>query len=204
MPRVKKISDDQVLDQALAVLLESGPHRVTLPEVGRVVGLSPSTLIQRFGSKRALMDRVLERATDQLRGALSAREPSGDARRDLLDLMASQARPLRTRAHIAGNLSLLIEDVTDEARRAIAQRHMAVMREGIAAHLRAMGSPSVEAHVGMIEAHWNGLGIQWAMQDEEIELEAWIKRGLGTLLDALLPVSRCAAQHDEITGLGGL
>jgi AcrR family transcriptional regulator len=60
--------DTEVLDRALAVLVERGPQ-FTLPEVGRAVGLSASTLIQRFGSKRAMLDRVLERATVRLEDA---------------------------------------------------------------------------------------------------------------------------------------
>ena len=62
MPQVKKVLDNDVFDLPLAVLLEHGPHRFTLPDVGRAVGLSPSTLIQRFDSKRNLLDRVLARS----------------------------------------------------------------------------------------------------------------------------------------------
>jgi len=187
MPRVKTISDDEVLDRALAVLLERGPHRFTLPDVSRAVGLSPSTLIQRFGSKRGLMDAVLARSTTVLNAELEAREPTGDPRQDLIAWLTGIARPLRTHAHLAGHLTLLIEDITVPSRRASAQEHMRVLRSGIASRLVDMGSPTPEAHADMIEAHWNGLGIQWAMRDTGEDIEAWVSRGLSTLLERLLP-----------------
>jgi len=189
MPRVKTISDDEVLVRALAVLLEQGPHRFTLPDVGRAVGLSPSTLIQRFGSKRALMDAVFARSTTLLAEELEARESTGDPRTDLIAWLTGLTRPLQTRARLASHLTLLIEDITVPARRASAQEHMRVLRSGITSHLVAMGSPTPEAHADMIEAQWNGLGIQWAMRDTEEDIEAWVSRGLSVLLEHLLPSS---------------
>ncbi len=187
MPRVKRISDEEVLDLALAVLLDRGPHRFTLPEVGDAVGLSPSTLIQRFGSKRELLHRVLDRSTARLRQQLVARPSTGDHRSDLIEWLVELTKPLRTRSHIASNLTLLIEDIREGPRRLAAQQHMSVIREGIAAYLTPLKSPSLDAHVALIEAQWNGLVIQWALHDTTDDIDNWLRRGLGDLLQVLLP-----------------
>ncbi len=184
MPRSKTIADEPVLDAALEVLVERGPHRLTLRAVGQAVGLSPSTLAQRFGSKRGLLEAALGRATEQLEGTVATMPHSADPRADLLRWMAELSRANRTREQIAGNLALLIDDITDERRRALTQRHMAAIRRGVEAKLRAMGSPQPGPHVDMLEAHWHGLMIQWALHGEG-SLERWIADGLGRLLDAL-------------------
>jgi AcrR family transcriptional regulator len=187
MPRVKTLSDNDLLDQALEVLLEKGPGGFTLPAVGRTVGLSPSTLIQRFGSKRGLLDRVLARSTAHLETALQDRPQTGAPRRDLVDWVVSLSSPQRTPAHVAGNLTLLKEDITDPARRVAAQHHTGLMREGIAAYLAAIGSPSPATHARMFEAHWTGLVLQWAMVETDQSIDAWLEDGLGSLLTLLVP-----------------
>jgi AcrR family transcriptional regulator len=189
VPRVKTISDEAVLEQALAVMLERGPRRFTLPEVGHAVGLSPSTLIQRFGSKRRLMDRVFEHATASLERELEALPDTGDPRSDLIDWLVDLARPLRTRDQVAASLTMVVIDITEPARRAMAQRHIALIRRGIAAYLSALGSPAPEAQAEVVEAYWGGLSIQWAMSDAEEPLEDWLRRGMAALLQALLPAT---------------
>lgn len=170
MPRVKTISDEAVLDEALEVLLDGGPQGFTLPAVGRAVGLSPSTLVQRFGSKQGLIEAVLARSTEQLEAGLA--EPTGD----LVDWLVSLARPMNTRARLAGSLAMLVDDVADPKRAALARRHMDAIRTGIASFRDGDG---VEA--AMIEAHWHGLIIQWALSGEG-ELEGWLRAGLERLI----------------------
>ena len=54
MPRPRILSDEQVLAAVARVLLRLGP-RFTLADAGAEAGLSPATLLQRFGSKRGLL-----------------------------------------------------------------------------------------------------------------------------------------------------
>lgn len=189
MPRVKTISDVAVLDLALDVLLERGPHRFKLPDVARAVGLSASTLVQRFGSKAGLLAAVLTRSTETLESALDALPETDDPRSDLIAWMVALARPLQTREHVASNLALLIDDLTRDAERMAAGRHMQAVRDGIEHHLRAMGSRTLAADVAMVEAHWHGLVIQWALGGDGA-IDEWIARGLGALLDRIVPGSQ--------------
>ncbi|HEX6032044.1 MAG TPA: helix-turn-helix domain-containing protein, partial [Tepidiformaceae bacterium] len=53
--RPRTISDAEILAGAARVLSRLGPGRMSLGHVGREVGLSPATLLQRFKSKRGLL-----------------------------------------------------------------------------------------------------------------------------------------------------
>lgn len=59
-PRPRRLPDSAILDAAAKVVNRTGPERFTLADVGREVGLSAATLVQRFGSKRALLLAMLE------------------------------------------------------------------------------------------------------------------------------------------------
>lgn len=59
MARFKRVSDEQIVTVAMRCVITTGPS-LTLAEVGAQVGLSAATIVQRFGSKRALMERVVE------------------------------------------------------------------------------------------------------------------------------------------------
>ncbi len=184
MPRVKTIADKVVLDRALTLLVEVGFHRFTLPQVGQAVGLSPSTLIQRFGSKRGLLDRVLARATERLKAETQSLPNTGNPRLDLIGWLVNAAQAFRTRELVAGNLLLLIEDLNDEYRRSLAILHIETLRGGVQEYLVRLGSSSLELHVEMLEAHWHGLVLQWAIRGDG-DLETWMTVRLSRLLDSL-------------------
>ena len=54
MPRPRETSDEQILGATLRVVSRLGPN-LTLADVAREAGVSPATLMQRFGSKRGLL-----------------------------------------------------------------------------------------------------------------------------------------------------
>ncbi len=55
MPRPRTVSDEDVLDGVLALAHRVGPAKLTLAAAAREVGLSPATLIQRYGTKHELL-----------------------------------------------------------------------------------------------------------------------------------------------------
>ena len=50
MPRPKAISDEAVLASVMRLVQRIGPENFTLAAAGQASGLSPSTLVQRYGS----------------------------------------------------------------------------------------------------------------------------------------------------------
>jgi AcrR family transcriptional regulator len=70
VPRRKQRTDEAVLDEAAVVMAQLGPD-FTLADVSRVCGLSPATLVQRFGDKRGLVVRAAGRSNDRFMAALA-------------------------------------------------------------------------------------------------------------------------------------
>ncbi|MGV3650989.1 MAG: TetR/AcrR family transcriptional regulator [Devosia sp.] len=66
MPRPRSISDEALLDAALTLVKKAGPDRLTFAALSATTGLSPATLVQRFGSRDRLMEAALLRAWDRL------------------------------------------------------------------------------------------------------------------------------------------
>src|SRR5438045_4205506 len=54
-PRPRGASDADILAAAFRAVSRLGPARLTLADVAQEAGLSPATLVQRFGSKRGLL-----------------------------------------------------------------------------------------------------------------------------------------------------
>ena len=63
-PRPKTVDDAAVAAAFARVIAKLGPSRLTLAAVGREAGLSPATLIQRFGSKRQMLIELSKGAGD--------------------------------------------------------------------------------------------------------------------------------------------
>lgn len=119
MGRTKTISNEDVLDALLELITEVGPAGLTLALAGRAAGLSPATLMQRYGDRGALVRAILLHAWDRLDAATRAADaeepldPEG-AIRILLRLMPPEA----AERNATDGLLLLREDIRDPVLRA--------------------------------------------------------------------------------------
>ena len=66
MARTKLISDRDVFQQVLSLLLQNGEKSVTFSTASAATGLAPTTLVQRFGSCSAMISGALYQAGDEL------------------------------------------------------------------------------------------------------------------------------------------
>lgn len=66
MPRHKLVSDEEVLDALLPLMLQTGPDGLTFAAAAKASGLSAATLVQRYGNREDLVESVLMRAWDNL------------------------------------------------------------------------------------------------------------------------------------------
>jgi AcrR family transcriptional regulator len=113
-PRPKTVSDEQILEATARVIGRSGPHHLTLSEVGSEAGLSAATLLQRFGSKRELLLALAAAGAgsgaDLFDAARARRDSAVDA---LIDVMACMGRMARTPEEMAHHLAFLQMDLSD-------------------------------------------------------------------------------------------
>ena len=72
-------AERRLIEAAAAMVSEAGPARITLANVGERAGYSRGLASHHFGSKRALMQRLVESVTHQFREALFDEQQSSDA-----------------------------------------------------------------------------------------------------------------------------
>ena len=59
--RRQKVTDDDVFAAAQRAMSRRGPHELTLADIAEEAGVTAGRLVQRFGSKRALLVALSER-----------------------------------------------------------------------------------------------------------------------------------------------
>jgi AcrR family transcriptional regulator len=169
-PRPRKASDEQIYAAAHAVINRLGPTEWTLADVAAKAGLTAGALVQRFGSKRALMIALTEQAaaaTSLMFEALRAQQRSPLATvRVYVECMAGMAASPGTLAHHLAYLQRDLVDpelhrnVREQARRTRAELRR-LLEEAIAAgEVVARSDPKALAR--MVEVTVSGSLMTWA------------------------------------------
>lgn len=162
MARHKSISDDDLLDRLLQAIQTHGPEGLTFAQAGAVAGLSPATLVLRFGNREAMIEAILLRAWDKLDAATQAADQTAGAGCDgALDLLRSLMPSGSTESAVVDGLLLLREDFRNPTLRARGKR----WGEGLAIALgRRLSSDGTEGtRLGwQILQVWQGALIWWA------------------------------------------
>ncbi|MFC0011720.1 TetR/AcrR family transcriptional regulator [Devosia nitrariae] len=162
MVRKRSVSDEAILDAAMAVMVRSGPEAVTFASVGREVGLSAATLVQRFPTKVAFLRAALLRAWDQL-DALTAEldaameiSPEG-----AVAMLVAMFPTGEGETDYAEGLLILREDVRDPVLRARGTRWGEVLAKALGRRLTP--DTATQDLLGRLMAsQWQGAQIWWA------------------------------------------
>jgi AcrR family transcriptional regulator len=191
--RPRKVSDDEVFMGAYKAMQRLGPNELTLADIADEAGVTAGALVQRFGSKRALLLKIAEQSSGgtaamfaQLR--TSHRSPLA-AIRAYADCMAGMAATPET---LIRNLSYLQIDLTDpEFREHFAQSARAtraelqkLVRDAIAAG-ELVPSTNVKQLARTIEAIIGGSMLSWAHYQEGASAK-WVRDDLNAVLKPYL------------------
>ena len=113
-PRPRKVSDDEVFAAAHRAMTRLGPGELSLAAIAAEAGVTAGALVQRFGSKRALLlalaGRFAGAAGDLVTGLLASHETPLAALRAYAECMAQMAE---SPAALARSLAYLQIDLTD-------------------------------------------------------------------------------------------
>lgn len=171
MGRKKTIDDEEALFQALLVISEIGPEKFTLADVGERVGLSPATLIQRFGSKDELLRKAAKQANKKLiEEVLTPDDKEQPPLQALLGILADLPEGFGTREDLANSLSILKLDMIDPDLHALAKKRFQLIRKRLAEIIsegQEKGSfredLDPKSLAWELDALWHGFIIQWAL-----------------------------------------
>ena len=161
MPRPRTISDEALLDRALAIMAEHGPANLTFATLAAATGLATATLVQRFGSKPALVRAALLRAWDLLDARTAAADraaPSTPA--GAVALLLELSTDYAAGHSYADGLLLLREDFRDPVARARGERWGAVLAEALGRRL-SDATGSREDLGRLMAAQWQGTILLW-------------------------------------------
>jgi AcrR family transcriptional regulator len=177
MPRPKILSDETVLESALTLMRAQGPDALSFGTLAKATGLSGATLVQRFGSKPALVKAATSHAWDQLdRATLDAIAAAPDGAEGVIALLVALSGYGDIETY-ADNLLILREDLRDPDLRARGRAWHAVLIAAIRHRLPDRG----EAIAAAILDQWQGSLLWWSF-DPEQKVEHHVERRLRSFL----------------------
>ena len=196
-PRPRSFEDADILAAVGRVIGRHGPARFTLALVAREVGMSPATLVQRFGSKRKLLVTAMRGGAGDWGGYIAELNAAGKSPlsivRELVLCLAGMAPTAREFGnHLA---ALLLLDLADPAvyplTRDMARKNqlalVTLLREAEAAGELLPGDH--EATARLLNALAVGSLLQWAIHREGTARD-WLARDLDRVLASSLPPSQ--------------
>jgi AcrR family transcriptional regulator len=184
MPRKRTIPDEDLLDAALGLVREVGPDAVSFGSLASRVDLAPSTLVQRFGSKAALLQAALLRAWWQLETATDdAIDATPDGPAGVVELLVSLTGQYD--AHdFADQLRVLREDLRDPILRDRGRAWFATLSDAVEARLSASGG---NGDLGrLVVATWQGTLTVWSFTRDAPVVDV-VRHTLEELLGRLVP-----------------
>lgn len=191
--RPRLASDPEILAAVFRVIARIGPGRLTLADVAEAAGLSAAALVQRFGSKRALL---LAAAADAASGHAfpfaQARERHASPLQALLGLADCLTVLGKTNDEVAHSLAFFLADLDEPEFRAHGRAGASTFQSGLRSLLRdavAAGELQrcdVPALASTLYAVIQGSLITWAIEGEG-ELPTWLRSDLKAVLKGYRP-----------------
>lgn len=188
-PRPRTVPDEAILQATATIIGRLGPSRFTLADVGREVGLSPATLVQRFGTKRGLMLSLARSSAahvDDCFAQIRAEHPS--PREALIAATTFMAGFVDSPEELANHLAFLQIDLSDPEFHALAlENHLAntrgyraLIEEAIDAGELAGCDPARLART--LSAVAGGSLIAWAIERRG-RVQAYVRKDVEAVLE---------------------
>jgi AcrR family transcriptional regulator len=192
-PRPRATSDSAILTAAHRAVTRVGPMRLTLADVAREAGVSPATLVQRFGSKKQLLLALVAAESgveDQWASILALAKQS--PLKALFAYAECMAELAPTPEVLSNHLSFLQMDLVDPEFHGLAVAHaretlsflQTTLDEAVA---RGELTPCDTARLArVVQATVGGSLMQWAI-DRNGKLRNRLREDLDTLLQPRYP-----------------
>jgi AcrR family transcriptional regulator len=187
--RPRTVSDEDLIGATMRVMSRLGPVKLTLAEVAKEAGVTAATLVQRFGSKRAMMLKISADAA-QSADACFAMVRAAHPRSPLAAVYAAataMTQHMGTPDELANSLAFLQIDISDpdfhvhtlEMSKKHVAGYRALLKDAIAAgELKPHDTLRMARAINAIAG---GSLIAWAIFREGTA-ERWVRRDVETLL----------------------
>lgn len=164
MGRIKTISDSAVLNALLRRMEATGPDGLSFSKAAAAAGLSPATLVQRFGTREAMIRAVLLYAWDRLDALTAAADAEAPPTPAGAIAMLLRLMPASTAERdVTEGLLLLREDLRDPVLRARGHAWGGYLAKALGRRLASQSGPAEQIGWQML-ALWQGAIIWWAFK----------------------------------------
>lgn len=192
-PRRRKAEDSDVFAALVRVMLRRGPAELTLREIAREAGITAGALVQRFGSKRAMLLAHANYAAATGDAGLPVSQPRTSSPLGTLRAAAAMYASLADSPRAAvRNLAYLLNDLSDPALR----RHLLRMSRTARVWYEQMLTDAITAGelrdvtdvrplARLIEATLRGSFLNWALYREGSAVD-WLREDLDVVLGPYL------------------
>jgi AcrR family transcriptional regulator len=164
MARRKRITDEAALEAVARAMFRAGPDEFTLAAAGAEAGLSPATLLQRFGAKQQLIVRAVARDNQRFEAMLHSL-PDATGAAAVIAVFRILTPDVRDTNAFADQLLWLRQDMRDPQLNALARERFAALRAAVAERLPPLAVPS-DVAARLVEAQWQGALNQWGIARE--------------------------------------
>jgi AcrR family transcriptional regulator len=175
MPRKKQLSDEAVLDAVMPAIFAVGPDRCSLADAAAAAGLSPATLVQRFGSKHAMVVAALELTNRRNFAALDSL-PEDTGAEAVIRIFVERTPGPEHEAMLSDQLLWLRESMADPGINAVSRDYFVRFRQAIELRMPPLPIAPRKA-VLLVEAQWHGALTQWGI-GREGSLRGYVERSL--------------------------
>lgn len=202
-PRPRTVIDEDIIAAAAKVIGRVGPGKLTLVDVGKEIGLSAATLVQRFGSKRGLLLAMATSAAESMDACFDmvrAAHPSPLAA--VVAAATDITRYFDTPEEVANHLSFLQMDLSDPdfhrlmviSSRKTLEGYRRLLREAVdAGELVACDTQRLAR---AITAIGGGSLIQWAVFRQGTAV-SWVRDDIDAVLEPYRPRARRSARASK-------
>ncbi len=198
-PRPRSVTDGDLLMAAAQAVQRVGPSRLTLADVAKEAGVSPATLLQRFGSKRGLLLALASQGPPAVvEETARLRRAHASPLAALLAFADCMAGMAPTPEELANHLAFLVMDLTDPDfhRHALAQAEafQAELQEIVADAIRAGELVKCDAAplARLMQETLHGALVTWAIYRRG-PAQQWVRREMDALLAPYLKRRRPAS-----------
>jgi AcrR family transcriptional regulator len=188
-PRPRTVTDEQIMEGVTAVIGRVGPAKLRLADVGKEIGLSAATLVQRYGSKRGLLLAVATSAVESIDACFDMVRA---AHRSPLAAVVAAAtditRYVDTPEEVANHLAFLQMDLSDPDFNRLMVINSRKMLDGYRRLLREavdageLVECDTERLARAITAVCGGSLISWAAFRQGTAV-AWVRTDVDTVLE---------------------
>lgn len=183
MPRHKTISDEQLLDILIELVVETGPDGLTFARSAKACGLSPAALVQRYGDREALVEAILMRAWEKLEAETAAADAeAAPTPEGAVNLLMRLMPPETAERDATDGLLLLREDIRNPKLRARGAAWIGSLANALGGRLSDNPEEATRRGWEMV-ALWQGAHTVWAFARQEPAgtaikrmLDAWLER----------------------------